>query len=55
MDIKILNKSKTFDNISEFGLTASWILVDCATHNLIGESTHQVVSKLNTEQILKLF
>ncbi len=47
--------SETFDNISEFGLTASWILVDCATHNLIGESTHQVVSKLNTEQILKLF
>lgn len=47
--------SETFDNISELGLTASWILVDCATHNLIGESTHQVVSKLNTEQILKLF
>lgn len=47
--------SETFNNISEFGLTASWILVDCATHNLIGDSTHQVVSKLNTEQILKLF
>lgn len=47
--------SETFDQLSEINLSVSWILIDSEEHDLIEGANYQVVKKLNTEQLLKLF
>lgn len=45
----------TFDQLEEFGIQGSWILINSSKHQLIGSSNFQVINRLNTTQILKLF
>lgn len=50
-----LIKESNFDQLSEFGIQGSWVLIDSPYHRLIEESSFQVINQLNTSQILKLF
>ncbi|GAB3328253.1 hypothetical protein GCM10027429_02960 [Marivirga atlantica] len=47
--------NETFDNLSKLGIPVSWIFIESKVHHLLCDSNYQVISRLNTEQILKLF
>lgn len=51
---RIISES-TFNQLTEFGIQGSWILINSSKHRLMGESSFQVINQLNTSQILKLF
>jgi hypothetical protein len=51
---RIISESK-FNQLSEFGIEGSWVLVNSSKPELIGDSSFQVINQLNTQQILKLF
>lgn len=51
---RLINET-TFNQLSEFGLQGTWILINSPFHDFIGESDVQVINQLNTQQILKLF
>lgn len=50
-----LIKETTFNELSEFGIQGTWILINSSLHDFVGESDFQVINQLNTQQILKLF
>lgn len=45
----------TFNEMPEFGISGSWILIDTSKLELSGEADYQIINQLNTEQILNLF
>jgi len=51
---RIISES-TFNQLSEFGINGSWVLVNTAKPELLEGVSFQVVNQLNTQQILKLF
>lgn len=51
---RIISES-TFNDLSEFGIQGSWVLINSSKPELLGDSSFQVIKQLNTQQILKLF
>ncbi len=51
---RIISES-TFNQLSEFGIEGTWILINSSKPELTGDSSYQIINQLNTQQILKLF
>jgi PBP1b-binding outer membrane lipoprotein LpoB len=51
---RIISES-TFNQLSEFGIQGSWVLVNTSKPELLEGLSFQVINQLNTQQIIKLF